>query len=577
VTLERGKGADRLLPLAIAVGLFLLRVWRHPWAVAVEGSDLIVPIQLFAHPEWLVGHPLREAMTTTLSPLQWIWARGWALFDWPEGIAETLRLALLCGLAVGGVWTVAQALFKNRRVSLLAVILLIGGGAGALGMGFAWKIGVYHAWHFVAFSCGLWILAALLRGRWEWAAAGLGLFFSIHPTHAVILCGLAAPLLLWAPNRPTGARRLRCAAWFLLALLPAVIYFLPRWQIYASAGLDPETWWALMRIRKNHHLFPFSWGGYLWGGLLAYAAAGGWVRHRMERSEEQRLRDRGAGLLAAGAGVLCAAGVFFSEIRPVVLLAKLTLLRASDYLLLLLSLYLCASVESALSDPAPVRRWSGIALAIGLLFLDYAIRWTLPLVFLSAAFLAGRSWRLPEGTGGRFAAVVRTGLLGLAACNIFVQALPPLFAANPRLQLRLASENADWKETQDWARENSRPDAVFLNPPDWSGFEVFSRRTPAISWQDLGRSIYSSQTARSEIDHYLRYHLGPEPLPWRREAFWGLAEQYRSLSDAELLRLGERFGADYAILPAAAAPHPTLKPVHQNRHFTVYRLHGGTG
>jgi hypothetical protein len=137
-----------------------------------------------------------------------------------------------------------------------------------------------------------------------------------------------------------------------------------------------------------------------------------------------------------------------------------------------------------------------------------------------------------------------------------------------------------WVETQLWAKQNTRKEAIFLTPPnhlnpvepDW---RVLSERQSLASLSDL-----------------LEVALAPEYLPIWRERFETLApgaiskfngnyfdsiriagEAYDSLSDQQLLDAACKYRASFAVVQKPR--RRDLPVVHENEGFVVYDLAAG--
>jgi hypothetical protein len=113
-------------------------------------------------------------------------------------------------------------------------------------------------------------------------------------------------------------------------------------------------------------------------------------------------------------------------------------------------------------------------------------------------------------------------------------------------------ESGMWRDAQNWVRQHTPADAVFLTPPRGeNGFRVFSERTIVGEWKDGTQQYFDDAFARE----------------WgaRMDALDG----YDRMSDDELLDLAGRYDATYVVTPAK--PPRKLMAVYKNRQWAVYR------
>jgi hypothetical protein len=143
--------------------------------------------------------------------------------------------------------------------------------------------------------------------------------------------------------------------------------------------------------------------------------------------------------------------------------------------------------------------------------------------------------------------------------------------------IHLYGPRTDWEAAQRWARDHTPREALFVTPPQiwWlyqSDWRVFSERSTLVTLTDLLEAAFM-----------------PEYLPIWQPRFEAVApgalaqfagdyfenrritaEAYYRLTEADLLGLAERYGADYAVLEQ---PHALALPLeYENDAFRIYRL-----
>jgi hypothetical protein len=116
-------------------------------------------------------------------------------------------------------------------------------------------------------------------------------------------------------------------------------------------------------------------------------------------------------------------------------------------------------------------------------------------------------------------------------------------------------EAGAWRRVQVWARENTPRDAVFLTPPEQTGFRVFSERTIVGEWKDGTQQYFDEGFAR-EWDARMG-ELDPQRFP--------------GLPSPRILELARRYGASYVVLPRPPGRRD-LALVFRTPGFDVYRV-----
>jgi len=111
-----------------------------------------------------------------------------------------------------------------------------------------------------------------------------------------------------------------------------------------------------------------------------------------------------------------------------------------------------------------------------------------------------------------------------------------------------------WRDVQIWARENTRKDALFLTPPNNTGFRIFSQRPIVGEWKDGTQQYFDADYS----------------YEW-----WGRMQDLRSNSwdktgEKRYVELAKKYGASYLVLPAGVTLN--LRKEYENGTYLVYRF-----
>jgi hypothetical protein len=436
----------------------------------------------------------------------------------------------------------------------------------------------------------IWALVFHLGGRRLLSWALVGVAFDLHA-----LAALYVAVMLFADGVARSRERgwgelIRGGALFALLASPVLAW------IAISGWNDPiasvPRWLEIMRERSSLHAFPFSTDPATYA-RYALLLSLGWLGLRV--APESTLR-RHFPAFALAIASMCAIGIVFAEWIPVPLVIRAQLLRSTRWLTYL-SMVLVAGLV--------VERWSrgfgervaaclavaGVVLreptwlAIALAFWSIRARdtWGRGPVLAAGAALAAAgvtgAIQPPEGLGLTVAAVhfrrllagpapwvcaalyllmrgaARSALSRTVAVTAWVVCLGWLA---PQIYARHHSSTwqDSWKGVQDWAREHTPPETVFLTPPEESGFRVFSERATVAEWKDGTQQFFSNAFA----DEW-----------WQRmHALGGRGDAYHRMGRRRLIDVGRRYGARYVVFWAGK---PLVLPrVFETRDFVVYEL-----
>jgi hypothetical protein len=162
--------------------------------------------------------------------------------------------------------------------------------------------------------------------------------------------------------------------------------------------------------------------------------------------------------------------------------------------------------------------------------------------------------------GGRtLQAALRVGILpALALVVLVVIAHPRLGAAfnqeqlRQHLQLPHRLHRSPWRDVQQWVARNTASDAVFLVPPNESGFRVFARRSSVGDHKDGAASVFSERFARTWLARMTDLY------------------DYENFDEGEWLRLASAYQAYFVVTRSGHAL--SFDRLYDNGTFSVYRI-----
>lgn len=127
------------------------------------------------------------------------------------------------------------------------------------------------------------------------------------------------------------------------------------------------------------------------------------------------------------------------------------------------------------------------------------------------------------------------------------------------------------RQVCDWARASTSKDATFLVNPNWGEFRALSERPAFVTWKDGSALLWYRPFAIpwSARMQALGYDVTKGEFPGQR-INGRLDKLYDSLTDADALRLAERYGIRYWVV---TVKHKSKLPVvYANRYFKVLRV-----
>jgi len=431
----------------------------------------------------------------------------------------------------------------------------------------------------LASALAIWAIVWFLEGRRLLPLLVLALGAYNHPLYSGYVL---VPILLVVvfERKQVGARR--TALLLAVALLPLVP--LAAWGLTRGTPMTRE-WLELLRIRSAHHSFPSAFAADLpeAAALLGLAAL---ASSRLDVAKRRLL-----GLFLVGISIQFLLGSLFTEFLPLKVVLQYQPHRSWRFLMLLLQAAVAAGVvggfrEGGLSSVLAagtglvagipgLEAWLPVALALQAgIGRPLASGWSRILAAAILVLVPGWGDRSPSYDlfadlqprslasqvtmgGAALAILVQVGRALSGSARRFVSlgaALGAFFWIGPLAYrgARVKWEYGFWRDVQEWARRTTPKAAVFLTPPDETGFRVFSERTIVGEWKDGTQQYFD------------------DAFVYAWKARMDDLQRYPRFSDEELRALARRYGAAYVVLPSRPL-RKGLFEVYRNREFAVYR------
>lgn len=361
----------------------------------------------------------------------------------------------------------------------------------------------------------------VLRHQWVLAAALLGLaawFHALAGMLAALSLGLALLVSPAGPGGPAGRWPLRDRAKRVCVLfgVPFALLVLPLVGLVGTGPLEaqarpgaPSSFHVMAELRLVHHYLPLSFPAvrFLQFGLLLVAgvASLAWL-HRRGQIRHGPFLARWLGVV----GVLLGVGFVFTELVPILFVAKLQFFK--------------------LTVLAQVLLTTAIVMAISALV---QARW--------ARRIPSPSLRGVHLTGAAAAAAVVTITLVLIGVG------RPAAAFGPHSHRATALH-----AVERWARHNTDASALFAIPPTNTTFRTYARRSAVVTYKSMP---FDDAAMHDWLQRLLR--VAPMELPAGGADFGALLDAaFHANTAADWQRLHAELQLDYVLLDRTQARAP---------------------
>ncbi len=569
--LVRVKKITRLTDIILILGVFFVFAgWPVP---DVNEAHYVLKAIHYWHPQVIANDLFLDSAEAHLA---FYWTVGWmGLWLGQETLVWTVRL--LTWILLAWSWQrLSWAIVPRPLYAVLSAVLLVGLMAHGHLSG-EWVVGGAEAKGF-AYVCVFLALEALVRGRWNmaWVAVGAASAFHVLVGGWTGVCLGFAWLMDRDADRPGLLKMLpgllAGIAISLPGLLPALLLTLG-----SNPAVVAQANYIYVVLRLGHHLDPRQFPADNWWRFTVVVAAAilvGWLSCRKWRTA----RDGAA--LAQDEGLAKAGAIGGGEEAWAAGMAgrrRLAWVIFGSLLIAALGLGLGLLLPIAENGRTALLRyyWFRLADAFAPLGLSLGI------VYLIAA---GRE---------RYRRLTQVGLLLAVAAGGVVLAQELLVRRAdwiPRAERHVAgmipgdrrARHQDWIDICNSARERTPEGSVFLTPRSSQTFRWRAHRAEVANWKDIPQdadAIIQWWQRVQTVHHFSEGRFATGALGGATGSVASTAQYYVrpvvSLSlwpAAELVRLGKKYGAQYALTPS----HPPLPlpVVAANRSFAIYQLWG---
>ncbi|HEV8608249.1 MAG TPA: endo-1,4-beta-xylanase [Tepidisphaeraceae bacterium] len=338
--LERAPSriVGRILWLEGAILLAIVQVLFAGYRMGVGNQTIQIPFlkqwansQLYSNDPMVAG-TLRDYPSFFFRGLAWL-----TQFTDVPLLYFILHLVTSFAVLMATYW-LARTIFRDRAAGMIAAVLLFAGHQRALAGDEMYSMGFTHTW--AVFPLAIFAMVFLYR-EWYWAAFALaGIIFNLH---ALTGAYLAVMFGFWAifESRTLGWRKVGLlVGLFVFLSLPAIVLMAKHRQVF-----DAE-WLNVTKIRSADHSFATSWWQIgtpdipRFALLIAFGALSLSFRPRGRQLRKTLL-------MAAAVGILFLFGYVFSDLRPVPVVLRAQLFRASRLLLVLVFVHVAFSIASS--------------------------------------------------------------------------------------------------------------------------------------------------------------------------------------------------------------------------------------
>jgi len=543
---------NKLLRLVVFLGAALLSIWIGGYHFGTFDQVVHIPfLKKLADP----GLYPSDAFFNLLGEH---YSFFWLMFipAYQAGILEPVMFAVhilaTCGL-VWMFWELTETLFHNNLANLISILLLIFPHFGMPGFQIV-EFSLLNRTFVLPFVLGAIIL--YLNRRYIPAFLLLGVSLNIH----VIYVGFAVAMILFdvlmrLPD--VGWKNLlKGAAFIIIAASPVLLW---RW---GSTPIDLQVRPDVLKLVSSallagvYYVFlpsPQVLVGTLHGiATLFFFLIG--------RQLNLSVHDRAMTNFILAIGFVLLIQLITTYWFPITFILQLQILRIGVFLMLIGYIYFAGYLARRLQQGSLSGLSGGLVIAS---FVSY------PSPLLPILLLALNRW-LKENprrlwTGSIvFGFILVSTLYGCLASGIWS---PGFYIFEPK---------TPWTQTQDWARNNTPRDAMFITPP-----EILSHYTP--DWRTFSeRGTLATLVEIFEFPH-------PDYFPSWQERFETLApgaidqfngnyidtfaftkNAYYSLKPEDYRRIADRYKVRYLVIEK---PHVQPFPVvYENEGFVVYDL-----
>ena len=404
----------------------------------------------------------------------------------------------------------------------------------------------------------LWAINLYLRKRFFWSALLIGLMFNIHLVYTAFVIALIGMDLLLNFKRLDWKRLIPAFLIFGLLFTPMFVQ-----KQGVAPGLDFKLRPGLSKLESSATLYtvyyPIGRQPYVLISTLQGIACAAIILLTMKHSPGPQTDKPMRSFLIAIA-IVITIGSLSAWFLPVTFIIQFQMIRIGVFLLYFAYLYLAYLVAVTLENKHH-QFWFKLLLV----FTTIAV--IFPVIPLVVWLLRKTKLRFISRTATITAIVLMAGLEigGATAADLFSPGI------------HIYGLKSDWRSAQDWARENTPKDTMFITPPYifWhyeSDWRVFSERGTVVTICESMELHYNPVFASTYVTRM------NDIAPGAIEKFNGnyydtfrfTQEAFETLNDTDFADLGQKYGVDYLVLPNTNSSEFPL--VYQNPTYSIYQL-----
>ena len=451
-------------------------------------------------------------------------------------------------------WDLCDLLFHNQLANVLLIFALVIPHIGFPGFQII-EFSLLNRTFVIPFLLGAIVL--YLKKKYAWSFLLLGLMFDLHLVYTVFVIAMLVVDMALRRKEMEWKKILPALILFFLAILPLLI---------RKDSIDPGLDFSLRPELRDMEALSTLYTVYYPFGKVIYVLATtlqGFACVAIILLTMRRFPNLGTDLifknfLWAIAGIILVGSVA-SYFLPVTFFIQLQLIRAGVFLLYFGYIYFAYLIAKTI-ETENLSRTESILLIIAY------VTFLVPLASLLY-------WQFRKAGSQKTLTYRKIIVLLVIAVEIGAAAYFDYLAPG----YHIYGSKTAWVETQKWAKENTPQDAMFITPPD-----QYWHYVP--DWR-----VFSERGTIATIPEFEVLHLNPEYMPGFVERFEDVApgaiqkfngdfritvevtrEAFASLSDRDFIRIGEKYHAQYLVLPLSHKV--SFTPIYTNSEFAIYYL-----
>ncbi len=450
-------------------------------------------------------------------------------------------------------WELTDTLFHNNLANLFSICMLIFPHMGLTGFQFI-EYSLLNRTFVLPFILGAIIL--YLRGRYLFSFLILGVMFNIH----IIYVGFAMAMILFdclLRLREVGWKNiLKGLAVFIIGALPVLLWRSGSAPVDLQIRPDVLKLVASALLAGVYYIYlPYPYFLFnLINGIctLIFFILG----IRLKLSEN----DRALTNFVVAIGLVLLVQIVTTYWLPVVFILQLQILRIGFFLQIIGYLYFAGYLAKRLQNSS----LKGLAGAVAIFAFVTHVSSLIPLLFLlSYQWLAKARWR-------QWLAL--SGIILIHIGTVYSSVVSGCWPSG----IVLFEPKTSWTQAQDWARENTPKDAMFITPPqfffyyvpDWRTFSERGTLATLVEIFEFPHPDYSSywQTKFNAIAPFAIQKFNGNYFDTMKIT----KDAYYSLKPEDLLKITKKYNVRYLVVEK-----PHLKPfpiAYENNGFVIYDL-----